>query len=123
MKGTGGICKSDEVRLIGCCGAYCKTCRSFILGSCKGCKIGYEDGKRNITRARCKIKVCCFGVKKQETCAECAECDGCRVLERFYSRNGGAYERYRTLREFIQANGYSEYVKRAKDWKNSHGRL
>lgn len=25
---------------IGCCGAYCKTCREFEK-TCKGCKLGY----------------------------------------------------------------------------------
>lgn len=123
MKRTGGACRPAEIRFIGCCGAYCKTCRSFILGSCRGCKLGYDDGTRSMARARCKIKVCCFGANNLETCAECPECAGCSLLERFYSKNGRAYERYRRTREFIQANGYSEFVRRAKDWKNSHGEL
>jgi hypothetical protein len=76
-----------------------------------------------MARARCKIKVCCFGVKKLETCAECAERDGCQIMERFYSKDEWKYERYRMLIEFIQANGCSEYVRRAKDWKNSYGKL
>lgn len=123
MKGKDRPRGLDEARLIGCCGAYCKTCRPLILGSCKGCKLGYDDGTRDMARARCRIKVCCFGSKKLETCAECVERDGCQNLERFYGKNGWKYERYRMLLEFIREHGYHEYVRRAKNWKNSCGRL
>ena len=34
----------------GCCGAYCKTCREFRK-ACKGCKLGYLDGSRDLSRA------------------------------------------------------------------------
>lgn len=27
---------------IGCCGAFCKTCREYGK-TCKGCKVGYAD--------------------------------------------------------------------------------
>jgi len=30
---------------IGCCGAYCKTCKAFVDKTCKGCKVGYEKGE------------------------------------------------------------------------------
>ena len=47
------------IREIGCCGAYCKTCRMASTGSqCKGCKLGYEEGQRDINKAKCKIKTC-----------------------------------------------------------------
>ena len=49
-----------SIREIGCCGAYCKTCRSYTTGNnCRGCKLGYESGERDINKAKCKIKVCC----------------------------------------------------------------
>ena len=32
---------------IGCCGAYCGTCREY-LKTCKGCKPGYLDGSRDL---------------------------------------------------------------------------
>ena len=38
---------------IGCCGAYCKTCREYQK-ACKGCKQGYLDGSRDLSRARAK---------------------------------------------------------------------
>lgn len=44
---------------IGCCGAYCGTCREFEK-TCKGCKPGYLDGSRDLNRARCKMKKCCL---------------------------------------------------------------
>ena len=93
------------------------------MGSCKGCKLGYDDGKRNMARARCRIKVCCFGVKKLETCADCSDSDDCPLLSRFFSKNGGKYDRYRRILEFIRANGYSEFVRIGKDWTNSYGKL
>lgn len=123
MRRKNESCGPDEIRFIGCCGAYCKTCRSLVLGSCRGCKLGYDDGKRDMARARCKIKVCCFGVKNLETCAECPDSGDCPLLRRFFTKDGGKYERYKRALEFIRANGYSEFVKRGKDWKNSHGKL
>jgi len=36
--------QEKTIRFIGCCGAYCKTCKAFIDGSCKGCKLGYQEG-------------------------------------------------------------------------------
>ena len=57
---------------IGCCGAYCKTCREFqkTCKSCKSCKLGYWDGARDVSRAKCKIKKC-YLTKEYCACAEC----------------------------------------------------
>ena len=123
MKGTSDSYEADEIRLIGCCGAYCKTCRPLALGNCKGCKLGYDNGERELANARCKIKVCCFGFKKQQTCADCPEYLSCDVLADFQSKNGYKYKKYRESLEFIQANGYSDFIKRAKDWRRAYGRL
>ena len=55
---------------IGCCGAYCKTCiqnqqeKYPDEKSCRGCKVGYKTGERNIDRVKCKIKICCFKEKQ-----------------------------------------------------------
>jgi hypothetical protein len=43
---------------IGYCGAYCKTCKVYIAKKCTGCKIGYAQKQRDLSKARCKIKVC-----------------------------------------------------------------
>ena len=41
---------------IGCCGAYCKTCREFEK-TCKGCKLGYLDCPRS--RSEPILKLSC----------------------------------------------------------------
>lgn len=44
---------------IGCCGAYCGTCREYQK-TCKGCKSGYLDGSRDLSRAKCRMKISPF---------------------------------------------------------------
>ncbi len=109
---------------IGCCGAYCRTCREFAgktpEGRCKGCKIGYDTGERDIARAKCKIKLCCFRDKGYSTCADCSEFDGCGIVETFY---GKGRKRYQKSIRFIRENGYKEFLDAAKDWRDSCGRL
>ena len=39
---------------IGCYGAYCGTCREY-LKTCKGCKPGYLNGSRVLSRAKCRM--------------------------------------------------------------------
>ncbi len=112
---------SEEALLIGCCGAYCKKCRSFILGSCKGCKLGYREGERDIARAVCKVKRCCIGTERLETCADCLRFDRCTILADFHGKQWPKYMRYRRALEFIRADGYDEFVRRAKDWKMQYG--
>lgn len=123
MKDLNRSCSKGEASFIGCCGAYCKTCRSFILGSCRGCKLGYADGERNIAKARCRIKVCCLGTKNHETCADCPGYDGCGLLAAFHAKSAPEYSGYRNALEFIRANGYADFVKRAGAWKRSFGEL
>jgi hypothetical protein len=94
-----------------------------ITGYFKGCKLGYDDGKRDITKAKCKMKVCCFSIKKQETCDVCPELQGCDILADFHDKNGYKYRKYKESLEFIKANGYAEFVERAKDWKRAYGKL
>ena len=60
------------IREIGCCGAYCRTCMEQQKQkypnerTCLGCKLGYESGKRDLSKAKCEIKVCCFREKQLE---------------------------------------------------------
>ena len=123
MKKTGGPRTAGKRRLIGCCGAYCGTCRPFILGSCKGCKVGYQEGERSMARARCRIKVCCFGEKSQETCAECPDYSDCDILAAFHRKKWPKYGKYKESLEFIRAHGYPAFVRRAKDWRAADGEL
>ncbi len=108
---------------IACCGAYCKTCKPFINGHCKGCKLGYAEGQRDINKARCKIKLCCFRDKSLETCADCAELDACQIIHSFQDKSGYKYKKYKQAMEFIRTHGYAKYIKLADKWKGPYGRL
>ena len=113
----------DPKRYIGCCGAYCKTCQAFMNGSCKSCKLGYDAGKRDITKAKCNIKVCCFKEKKLETCADCQEFTTCTILHSFLNKSGYKYKKYKQSLEFIIKNGYPAFITLAKTWKGAYGKL
>jgi hypothetical protein len=56
--------------------------------ACKGCKLGYDTGGRDIDKAKCRIKVCCLK-KRYNSCADCSE----------------------QAIEFIKQNGYPEFLK------------
>lgn len=112
-----------EVALIGCCGAYCKTCRPFQERTCKGCKVGYDTDSRDISRARCPMKVCCVGSKHLRTCADCLEASVCPILQGFFAKNGYKYTRYRKSLSFIRIKGYGPFLKQAKTWTGAYGCL
>lgn len=113
----------SPIRHIGCCGAYCKTCKAFREGFCKGCKLGYVTGERDIKKARCKIKVCCFGKRKLETCADCADYSKCSIIRGFYGKNGYKYKKYEEATRFIREKGYPKFLKQAREWKGAYGKL
>jgi hypothetical protein len=35
-----------------------------------GCKLGYDFGERDLSKAKCEIKVCCFRERGLATCAD-----------------------------------------------------
>jgi hypothetical protein len=113
----------DLIQYIGCCGAYCRTCRPFTKGFCKGCKLGYDKGTRVIDNARCKMKLCCFRERKFETCADCPDFDSCTIISGFFAKNGFKYKKYRQSLEFVRKNGYSEFIKSSDKWKGPYGKL
>ena len=77
------------IKEIGCCGAYCKTCRASSTGSaCRGCKLGYDDGERDISKAKCKIRLCCFKDRRLETCADCTDYPVCEIIHTFQDKSG-----------------------------------
>ena len=114
---------ANQIRFIGCCGAYCKTCLPLIENYCKGCKLGYDTGKRDINAAKCKMKLCCFKEKKLETCADCTEYSSCKIILAFHNKNGYKYKKYKQSIEFIRKNGYQEFLKNAQNWKRAYGKL
>ncbi len=113
-----------SIREIGCCGAYCKTCRALTTGSiCRGCKLGYRDGERDINRAKCKIKVCCFRDRQLETCADCDDYFNCNIIQGLYKKNGYKYGKYKQSIEFIRENGYDKFTNIADTWRGPYGKL
>lgn len=106
---------------IGCCGAYCKTCREFQK-TCKGCKLGYLDGSRDVSRAKCKIKKCCL-TKGHSTCADCKEYEGCEVIQTFIQYPGYKYAKYKQALEFIRTHDYATFLQVTESWKNAYGKF
>ncbi len=105
---------------IGCCGAYCKTCREYQK-TCKGCKLGYLDGSRDLSRVKCRMKKCCL-TKGHITCADCEEYDRCEIIQAFINHPGYKYAKYKQALEFIRAHDYATFLKAAEYWKNAYGK-
>ncbi len=113
----------SQIAFIGCCSAYCGTCRALKDGTCKGCKFGYDDGTRDVRSARCAMKRCCLIVKKFETCADCPDYEDCKILQDFFNKNGYKYKKYRQSLEFIRKFGYQKFIQSARSWKSAYGSL
>ncbi len=114
---------TDPRRYVGCCGAYCRTCKPYKDGFCKGCKLGFDTGERDISRARCSIKLCCFRDKGFETCADCPKLESCSIIRSWHSKKGYKYGKYRQAIEFIRKNSYPEFFRLADRWNNAYGKL
>ena len=113
-----------SIREIGCCGAYCRTCIiSLTKGTCRGCKLGYDSGERDISKSRCAVKNCCFRDKKLETCADCPDYSSCAVIRGFYGKNGYKYGKYQQATEYIRQRGYEKFLQLADEWKGAYGKL
>jgi hypothetical protein len=92
-------------------------------GTCRGCKLGYDTGARDIKKSRCQYKNCCFKDRKLETCADCPDYTTCKLIQSFYAKNGYKYKKYRQSTEFIRRNGYEEFLKFADKWSGPYGKL
>ncbi len=110
-----------SIKELGCCGAYCKTCPVFKEKLCRGCKLGYQNGERDISKAKCKIKVCCIK-KGFNSCADCNQFSSCDIIQGFYKKNGYKYKKYKEAIEFIWSNGYAKFIKIADKWKIQYGK-
>jgi len=106
---------------IGCCGAFCGTCKVRVQELCVGCKTGYTNNERDINKAKCKIKKCCV-LRKIQTCADCIELNDCQILIVFHSKNGYKYEKYKEAIYYIKENGYSGFLNISSTWKNQYGK-
>lgn len=109
-----------SIEEIGCCGAYCGRCKIYKT-SCRGCKIGYISGERDITKAKCKIKVCCVS-KSLTSCADCPDYDTCDIIQSFHSHEGYKYGKYAQATAFIRDKGYDEFLRKAEEWSNAYGK-
>ena len=105
---------------IGCCGAYCGTCQEYQK-TCKGCKTGYLDGSRDLSRAKCRMKKC-YLTRGHITCGDCGEYESCGTIQFFLSQPGYKYGKYRQALEFIRAHGHAAFLNAAKHWTNAYGR-
>jgi hypothetical protein len=109
---------------IGCCAAFCGTCRELANGKCPGCKTGYDTGQRDLSKARCRMKVCC--IKRLGTTLTCTDCPDylhCEIIQGFYSKKGYKYKKYHESAEFISRHGHDSFLQVAGKWKGPHGRL
>ncbi len=110
-----------SIEEVGCCGAYCGTCPALKENTCRGCKLGYEIGERDLSKARCKMKVCGIG-KGYPSCADCGDYETCDILQNFYSKNGYKYKKYKEALDFIRQNGYDAFIAIADTWKMQYGK-
>jgi len=97
--------------------------KSHLEGYCKGCKLGFDTGERDINKAKCKIKLCCFRDNKFDTCADCSKLDTCSILCNWYANTGYKYKKYKQSIEFIKKKGYLKFIKQADKWKGAYGKL
>jgi hypothetical protein len=84
--------------------------------------LGYKNGERDINRAKCKMKLCCFRDKGFETCADCPNFDSCELIQGWYEK-GYIYKKCRQSIEFIREKGYDKFIEIAKNWKHCIGKL
>lgn len=95
----------------------------LVSGECRGCKLGYGPGERDIDKVKCHMKVCCFRDRKLATCADCEGRASCPILAGFFSHQGYNYRKYREALEYIAKNGYDAFIEAARDWKGAYGKL
>ena len=105
---------------IGCCGAYCGTCREY-RNTCNGCKTGYLDGSRDLSRARCKMKKCCLS-RGGVTCGDCGEYESWEIIQSFLNHPGYKYGKYHQALEYIRAHGHAAFLNAAKHWTSAYGK-
>jgi hypothetical protein len=80
----------------------------FKQNLCKGCKLGYGPGERDLNKAKCAMKVCCLR-RALSSCADCAEYETCPTLAAFYAHAGYKYRKYREAAAFIRAQGMKNF--------------
>lgn len=112
-----------DIEYIACCGCYCKTCKAYQSYNCRGCKLGYNNNERDINKTKCKIKLCCFKVKRLKTCADCDDFDQCIIISNRFKP--GTRDNKKCLESlfYIKNQGYESYLNMANKWKNHFGKF
>ena len=77
--------------------------------------------ERDIDRAKCKMKLCCFRDHELQTCADCDEYLGCELIHEWFAK-GHKYGKYRQAIEHIREYGYDSFLVIADGWKDASGR-
>ena len=111
--------EKDAIALVGCCGAYCKTCKEYTQNRCKGCKIGYDSGNRDIQKAKCAMKICCIR-SGLASCADCETYNTCAILASFYAHASYKYKKYKQATQYIRINGYEPFLRLASRWSGAY---
>jgi len=111
----------NTIEDIGCCGAFCGTCKVKKEKACIGCKFGYKNKERDLSKAKCKMKICCL-TKEFDTCADCKELDSCSIIQDFYNKNGYKYKKYKEAIIYIGNNGYIKYLNQTIKWTMQYGK-
>ena len=112
-----------SLNYIACCGCYCKTCKEFVNNLCKGCKLGYDTNERDINKAKCKIKICCYKEKNLTTCADCIDFSDCTIISSRFKVGTYTNNKHMECLHFIRDNGYDNFIEIADNWKNHYGKL
>lgn len=106
---------------IGCCGSVCGTCKVKKENKCIGCKNGYKNNERVLSKAKCKIKICCIS-NDYETCADCKQLNNCILLKEFYGKSGYKYKKYEEAIKYILKNGYKSFLQQCLKWTMQYGK-
>jgi hypothetical protein len=85
--------------------------------------LGYASGERDINRAKCRIKLCCFKDRKLETCADCPEFPGCEIYETRFKKGTQNYKKYSRALKFIREHGYEKFMEQTRCWNGPSGKL
>ncbi len=102
-----------DKNLVAYCGLYCGACRSYLKGTCPGCK-------ENVKATWCKTRTCCQE-NKFESCADCksVELMECSKYNNFISRLFGVLfnsDRAACI-HMIREKGYDQFAAYMTEYK------
>jgi hypothetical protein len=85
--------KHESQNLAAPCGVYCGACPSYYKGTCYGCSSGRTQ--KRTSKWGCKIRRCCVGEHKFDSCSQCCEFP-CTLITRLQKSHLGEKKfRYR----------------------------